>query len=538
MHGCLTGAPSVHGYEDSAVGDLIEISVPENRSPQERQLVSVEQKVAQKRGRNVSQACIECQTRKIKCSEEPHCSQCQALNLSCEYEPSRKRRATNISRKNSFEVGNPVRTSSGESPQQSILMQMMERIAELERNYTSLMMEVKAESDQASLYSRSASQPDPTFANLPEREMFRGRTSLIEQFGVLDRLIASETANQPDFSLEGRSAHPEPVTWSELPRSMEKAVETLEEETRHLDLLSIRKTVDTFFNHLNPHYPCICENAFRPLFEKFLHNEELQELSYADRHQFIALVNLIQAEVRILSDEWPTSTRAPAWEEFCRAESILSRLTWLGNGNIMTIQCLLVKARYLLYAEKASGAYDTMGRAVRLSWQLGLHDQLSWSGLSPFEVVMRQRIFWTLFYLERNIALHAGAPYLIRQSDFKVDLPPSLDDRLLFPDQPLPQSTGRPTDTYLAAASRWGNLTSEIWDTVYAVNAQTPTSAEFIATMDARIQFTGSRIPAELQWDKNVGRLDGNAPVPNYVLRQTAILYQVSEPHCNAKYLN
>ncbi|EXJ90156.1 hypothetical protein A1O3_03225 [Capronia epimyces CBS 606.96] len=528
------GPPSVQCYEDSAVGDLIEVSALENLPlhPPPTAPVSTQRKTAQRRGRNGSHACIECQARKVRCSEEPQCSHCQALNLVCEYKPPRKKRATNVARKASLDLGDTDGISRDDTPQRGILMQMMERIAELERNYASLLMDVKAESDQASPYSRSGSHPGPqsecAMANIPEKELFRGRTSLIEQFGVLDRSIASETANQPDsgLDLEGQGANTAPVTWSELPRSSEKDVETLEEETRHFDLASLRKTVDTFFAHLNPHYPCISENAFRPLFEKFLNNEELQELGYADRQQFVALVNLIQAEIRILSDEWPTSTRAPAWEEFCRAESILSRLAWLGNGNIMTIQCLLVKARYLLYAEKPSGAYDTMGRAVRLSWQLGLHDQQSWSGLSPFEVVMRQRIFWTVFYLERNIALHAGAPYLIRQSDFKVDLPPNLDDRLLFPDRPLPTPEGCPTDSYLAAASRWGYLTAEIWDTIYAVNAQRPTSAEFIATMDARIQFTGSRIPPKLQWARNLDHLDGNAPVPRYVLRQAAILYQ------------
>lgn len=178
------------------------------------------------------------------------------------------------------------------------------------------------------------------------------------------------------------------------------------------------------------------------------------------------------------------STNVPAWEEFCRAESILTHLTWLGNGNMLTIQCLLIKARYLLYIEKADSAYDTMSRIVCLCFKLGLHDQPKWSdSVTPFETVMRQRIFWTIFYLERNIAFNCGAPYLIRESDFNVDLPKNLEDSRMFPGEPLPpENMERSNGAYLSGAVKWGRLCSEIWDTVFGVNAIKPTS-EFIPSI-------------------------------------------------------
>lgn len=417
-------------------------------------------------------------------------------------------------------------------------MQMIARISELECSYTALLEQIKSatviapmDTPSSSWRANSDEDADSTFATLPERVLFRAPTSIIEQISTLNESIAREPMAQLESRPESRAPSPAAVTWSNMPRGLHMSLGAVEKETRLNNSHEIRRSVHVFFAYLNPHYPCLNENTFRPLLDQFLKNDDADQVSYADGQQFIALLNLIHAEVRVLSDEWPTSVQAPAWEEFCRAESILSRLTWLGNGNLMTIQCLLIKTRYLLYAEKPNGAYDTMGRVVRLCWQLGLHCQPSWVGLSDFDVVMRQQIFWTAFYLDRHVALLAGLPYLIRECDINVHLPPNVDDKLLFPDQPLPplRLEGGPVNPYLSSAVAWASVTSEIWDAVYGTNALKPTSPELIATMDARIKFKQSQIPEVLQWSTNCPKLDGLSHTPHYMIRQSAILNQVSD---------
>lgn len=416
--------------------------------------------------------------------------------------------------------------------------ELMARIAELESNYTSLLSQarsVQSSRDSGSPATNSNKQDyltpgtDSTFATLPEKAVFRGASTMVAQFHALDRSIAQEPLSGIQSRVQSRAVTPDGTSWTHLPRSIEMNLAQIERETRFKDLQAIYDSVDVFFTCLNPHYPCLNENAFRALFQKFLANEEQDDLSYADKQQFIALVNLIHAEVRILSDKWPTSALAPAWDEFCRAESILTRLTWLGNGNIMTIQCLVIKARYLLYAEKACGAYDTMSRLVRLCWQLGLNCKSSWTGLSDYEIIMRQQIFWTCFYLDRHISLLSGFPYLIRLSDVDIPLPPNVDQSLVFPNCPLPPlNQGSLVHPYLESAKSWGSLASEVWDAIYSVDAQRPTSAELIAALDARILLKKAQIPEFLQWKSNAHKLDGNSDTPRYIIRQSAILNLVS----------
>ncbi|OCK75226.1 hypothetical protein K432DRAFT_177297 [Lepidopterella palustris CBS 459.81] len=416
------------------------------------------------------------------------------------------------------------------------MLQMMARIASLERDCNMFRNHVAISSNDNEGYAPDQDTSSPSGStssatSLPESEAFHGATCLYTPIQILNRTVACDEDEQPDPSIpspEESFSSATSVYWLNLPPAGNKTFEALEKETRLKDLAPLRHSIDVFFSHLNQHYPCLNENQFRAQFDSFVANDSTQ-LGNADRPQFIALINLIQAEVSLLGDDWSSSSSVPAWEEFCRAESILNRLIWLGNGNILTIQCLLIKARYLLYIEKSDGAYDTMGRVVRLAFQLGLHDQPSWVGCTPFEVTMRQRIFWTIFYLERNIAFNNGAPYLIRESDFRVDLPPNLEDKRMFPDMPLPEETPeRSYGPYLSGAVKWGRLCAEIWDTMFATSAQKPASPEFIASMDARILYTVGQLPPHLQWHRNLHRLNGgggNPGLPLYVLRQTIILH-------------
>lgn len=372
-----------------------------------------------------------------------------------------------------------------------------------------------------------------SITSLPPNEVNFGATSLFESMQVLNRTVTVDGEGQLSLPSDSDSVStPAPIRWDRLRYEVNKDVRKMERETTR-DIATIRNDIDTFFTNLNPHYPSLNENQFRAQLETFLAGEDLR-MSSGDRQQFIALINLMQAEVRILIDDRPGLSQVPGWDQFCRAESLLHRLTWLGKGNILTIQCLICKARYLLYLERAGSAYHVMGHVVQLCFQLGLHNQSSWKDCSPFDIAMRQRIFWTILYLERNVSINSGSPYLIREADFKVGLLPALDDKLMFPGKPLPAETPhRSFAPYLMSAVKWGKLGSEIWDVVFGINAERPTSQEFVATMDARIGFITSQLPVFLQWEKRTNFqacVDETNDVPHYVHRQALILYLVMFP--------
>jgi hypothetical protein len=275
--------------------------------------------------------------------------------------------------------------------------------------------------------------------------------------------------------------------------------------------------------------PCLNESSFLSQFERILKGD-LANLDRMDLFQFIALINLTVAVTKVLEGYCSDSKIMPGWHEVSRAEHLLSHASWLGKGNLLTIQCLILKASYLLYVEKCNASYDSMGNAVRLCYQIGLHNESSWKS-SEFDVIMRQRVFWSLFCLDRNISLVCGAPYLIRESDFRVNLPKRIDDRMLFPDKPIPEENEiMSAVTYQHIITQLGKLSSEVWDAMFGMSAQRPVSQELIAIMDTRIKLLISEIPSQLQWmPENLQATTNSSLLPRYIIRQSLVFFLVSQ---------
>jgi hypothetical protein len=287
--------------------------------------------------------------------------------------------------------------------------------------------------------------------------------------------------------------------WHDPATERTGGIDVLNREARVHDVAQLQHAVDVFFAEINPMFPCLNEAQFRRQLQDALDNGAAG-MSRPDRYQFFALLHLIQAEIDLMTADWRPEDPIPGWKSILRAESILSRLLWQGNGNLLTLQCYVVKTRYFLYLERGGAAHETITRAVRLCFQLGLHDSDSWGDVPPFERLMRQRVFWTIAQLERSLSLNNGFPYLIRETEINVDLPGCFDERQLAPDQPLPNED--PDSSYgptVAVTAKWGSLVSELWDSMYAVRSKKAVSPEYIAGLDARIVYILKTLPQGLQ---------------------------------------
>jgi hypothetical protein len=382
------------------------------------------------------------------------------------------------------------------------LLQMMTRISDLERDCSFLRTQIRLSQERdnpsptGGLSHRSPFESDDDLEP-PADNTFQGPTNILNPIGVLSNTVAGSDGS-PSRSM--RTDDPAPqnaLNWREISRSDARVMEAAERETNFQDTTRMEPLIARFFEQINPYYPSVNENEFKAqISEIAVPTTEPRSLSKPDRFQVVALANLILAEVRLLSDDWNETEGVPGWANFWRAERILRRLVWQGNGNRLTVQCLIIKARYLMNLEHGSAAHESIGRAVRLCFQLGFHDISSWASCSPFETTMRKRIFWTVFYLERSLALNCGYPYIIREADIKAPLPAAYEDHQLFPDRPLPDQTNEPRSyaPNLIASVKWSRLTAEIWDTMFAAN-HPPIDPEFVASMDARIVYTVNHLP-------------------------------------------
>jgi hypothetical protein len=296
---------------------------------------------------------------------------------------------------------------------------------------------------------------------------------------------------------------------------------------------SIRPAFDIFFRLLNPLHPILNENQFRAQFDNLVfHNG--QNLSELDRLQFLALVLLVYAEVNLLNSSSAEPANASGWDEFCTAEGILANVIWKDTVNLLTVQCLLMKVRYLTYLQRLHHAHDTMAVMVRICLMIGLHDQSRWAvqEADPCDIVIRQRVFWSIFTLDQCVSLSCGQPPTLRAADCLVDLPQLLDDRSLVPNCPLPGETPELSFIpYLRALVSWGELWDEIWENMFSVRAFLTGSAERIASLDTKILAKLEELPVHLQWTSACPPcvLNGDRVEP-WILRQRLMYITVLEP--------
>lgn len=409
------------------------------------------------------------------------------------------------------------------------MQQLMERIMRLEReshafrqgyingSQRDVMMDDDEEDED---YSDSESED---IAPIPhdEKQTFHAPSSILELMQSVNRMVddldhdlQQHQPHQPEHAPEHAA-----VTWHEMPRLDVTNLKTLESELRHGDVASLRESVTAFFNHLCPVFPVLNEVEFRGQLEHFLQDREgmPQRQMTAESAHFAAALYLVLAIVKAATSDWRSDASVPGWDDFCRADIILTRLLWLSSGAIITVRCLALKSLYLYLIEKADPAYDVIGKAVRLLFQQGLHDQRLWIGIPHADIEARRILFWTVFCLERVISFQAGAPWMLHEVDINVDMP-STTTKAGEEFQAMDPTTSiqdHSIAVYMYCWVKWCRLSAEVWTNMCSVNANKTDSEEFVAVMDAKLVHYTRQLPMELQWDRvrpSIHELGGPTP--------------------------
>ncbi|KIW76440.1 hypothetical protein Z517_11186 [Fonsecaea pedrosoi CBS 271.37] len=483
----------------------------------------------QKRKPYVTSACSECKKRKVRCSGKRPCSQCSIGHLTCEYLPDSRRRTTTVQASNKPEdVTEDQFSAAGCAPASSTTKEtdeesswkadVLNKLQMLSDEIRSLRQTTASQDNGRSSLNLTMTPDSGEILNTynpssVSKAVFPGGPSILNPLNTMKEPVESG-GNEDKLVQED--------CWMAFCSTMTdcyiRELRIWDAQVRHSGLGPVRETLDLYFSLMNPHYPCLDSKAFEQDFQRFAGN--VQEVTL-ERIQFIALVNLILAVVKNVDEFCPEDDIIPGWYEFTKAEHLLNHVIKSGKGNLTTIQCLILKASYLLYIERNDWAYDEIGTAVRLCFQTGLHNQSSWTGLSPLEVHMRQRIFWCVYCLERNISHQCGAPYQMSDQDIAVELP---SDSTVEGVSVGGGEGGFSPITYQLATIKWAKVCSDMWDAMFGVNSRSPT-AELIAVTDARILLLIEELPVHLRWSSDFLKVAVQLQYPHYIVRQAIVLH-------------
>lgn len=98
----------------------------------------------------------------------------------------------------------------------------------------------------------------------------------------------------------------------------------------------------------------------------------------------------------------------------------------LQNEDLPAVRALLSLALYTMFATSGPSVWHLLGSAMRLATSLGLHKARS--AISLVDGEMAKRAFWSLYNLDRLIAVTLGRPLGIADDDISVGLPREFND--------------------------------------------------------------------------------------------------------------
>lgn len=272
----------------------------------------------------------------------------------------------------------------------------------------------------------------------------------------------------------------------------------------------LQHLLNIYFRDMDNYFPFLDREEIEPQILETVH-----QLGYSSHNRILvvtlknlalfALACIMLALADCLNSDNGASDgeTTPGWESYvqsCRALQHLANSKVL-NLHVVRAQCLV--AAYLMQCETLTAA----SKAVFATWQLAtsirLNNKKKWPSSDSKGSLQRQQLWWTIYFLDRQISRRSGTAYHIRDTEFDVD---DFDPK------------GRLTERYSTVANVWyssisasylhvlislARLWGTVWDTFFAVGASKKGDWMEVEIMDARILNTRRQLPSLLTWNSD-----------------------------------
>ncbi|KAG7144249.1 Transcriptional activator protein acu-15 like [Verticillium longisporum] len=464
-----------------------------------------------KRGKYISRACTSCQQRKVKCDGGEPCAQCIARDQPCVSAPKgHNSHAAIDQRSRTFSVGeiDAVRRAGGSTAGNASTMELLARLAEVEHR---LNMIPTANFD-ALLYKNGQ-----TFAG--EISMSPGLQGMDDD---MDRMAGDSSGMMAEYP----SRSPNPAGDSS-PRKIRAWLETiLDQHGVVADEEAWRRYLHVFLEEIHILYPILHAPTLWETFNEMWEYSALWPLtSSAEREQKRMAVAL-----------------SAGWTLYSVGMSLLQDSTEMSNTaakSLLTLQMLLIRVIYLFRLDATQRATRLLALAVSNAHIIGLHRQSTLENMPAVASQMYTRSWWSIYVLDRRLAIESGRPYLIQDSNVDTALPLDLSDAWLTRFQSRPEKISQlqrevalelasepiTAIPYIAAMVRYSRVVGKAWELLYGVKSANSTSSPMVEYADTVLTDLLDTLPPCLTYDPNIPNEVQFASRLRWQVKQTVLLY-------------
>ncbi|KAL6400168.1 fungal specific transcription factor domain-containing protein [Ilyonectria robusta] len=157
--------------------------------------------------------------------------------------------------------------------------------------------------------------------------------------------------------------------------------------------------------------------------------------SHTDVNARIAVFFVLEVfAVALLIMQKQDPSRISIWLADRYHKTALSALNMASIPNdVEGIQALLLVAQYSYHHPTVWAAWRTVGAALRLAVELGLHEDVS-TGLDFLALDTRRRTFWVAYAMDRNLSVGMSMPSCLSDGAISAQFPSDAEDQFITQD--------------------------------------------------------------------------------------------------------
>ncbi|CAG8896487.1 unnamed protein product [Penicillium egyptiacum] len=410
-------------------------------------------------------SCIVCRSRKVRCDKRAPCSNCRRANIACVL-PSTDRPpkwARHLDRLNSA-VSN-LQASQKPEP---VAEDVMERLHNLE----SLVQELRNQLEQAKSAANSAAEgscgvgsPESSAHDRPSNPSSISTANVQSKFGRLvlqdsnrSRYVSSGFWSRVNDELDDLSADAHGLQPGESDTSDDEASPEMTSSTQELGRTPAERHGFLFGHNLSPFSPNLTGLHPLPsqipfLLDMFSENvnimfqivhlptiknmvrdwrgREMKGLTPANEALMFAIyyaaVTSMEEEDIILNFG---ATKAELNLKYRQGlEYALARADFLNAPDFVLVQAFAIFLCLARRHDSPRFVWMMTGLVIRMGQALGLHrDGTHFDYITPYEIEMRRRVWWTLCVLDVRASEDQGTDYTITKASFDTKIPLNLND--------------------------------------------------------------------------------------------------------------
>lgn len=258
--------------------------------------------------------------------------------------------------------------------------------------------------------------------------------------------------------------------------------------------------VDHFFNDINWMRQPLPQQSLRKSFEAFWNSGP--KINVQNINIFALLCNVCAIAMlsvqHSLFPEGPHDRLKAARRYHYAGRRALLMSSIMGREDVDQIVAWLASCRFLLLDRRIGEAYTLGSSAVRAAFSIGLHRDGTKLGLSPAETEARRRVWASVYFLDRALALNTGRPAVIDDRVCDTQVPSGVMDEDIFPapkhPPKLPPGVEPPTAySYTVFRQRIAELEGRILATFQ--NLQHPVHVSDVLALDESMRELQDNLP-------------------------------------------